>query len=288
MNLSDNTYKGVAEYVTKKLTNDFSFSEIQSLTNVIFTELLKVSKEERFLNPVSLITEGDLLLVIRAVNRLLKSEPIEYIIGNAEFYGRTFKTNSNVLIPRPETEELCEWIIADFKTANSLSILDIGTGSGCIPITLAHELPQSSVLACDVSLDALEIAKQNAELNGVSVEFFQCDILKELPVTIKLDVIISNPPYVLQSDKAEMESNVLDYEPHIALFVDDNDPLIFYKKIAKHALDTLTENGKLYFEIHERYSNEVLQLLESMNFVNIEVRKDAQGKERMVKASIQK
>ena len=263
----------------------FSSSEIATLSNTLFVEQLSISKQQRLIEPAGLITEGDLLLIIRSVNRLLENEPIDYILGNTEFYGLRFKVGKEVLIPRPETEELCDWIITE-ESLSDLKVADIGTGSGCIAITLAKHLTDATVYACDVSESALGLANENATLNSVSISTNAFDVLLDFPIEEKLDIIVSNPPYVLESDKAEMENNVLDFEPHLALFVEDNDPLLFYRKIAEHALKQLKAGGRLYFEIHERYADEVQALLVEMGFSNIEVRQDAQGKERMVRARL--
>ncbi len=284
MNLTDNTLFGVEGYIQKKLNSVFSASELHSICNVLFEELLNVSKENRLLEPRRTISEGDLLLVIRAVNRLLKSEPLDYIIGNSEFYGRKFDVNPSVLIPRPETEELCDWIIEDYSKKQNIQLLDIGTGSGCIAVTLAAEMRNATVYACDISKPAIELAKANASQHDTSVAFFETDILKGLQQLENLDVIVSNPPYVLESDKTEMEDNVLNYEPHLALFVEDKNPLLFYESIAKEATTALKPNGSLYFEVHERFATLVEQLLKQMKFSAVELRKDAQGKHRMVKA----
>lgn len=283
MKLIDNSYKGVERYIQDKLKEKFEASEIASLLNTLFVEQLNISKQDRLLEPQAQITEGDLLLIIRSVNRLLEDEPIDYVVGNTEFFGMRFIVGKEVLIPRPETEELCDWIISEESTTNLL-VADIGTGSGCIAITLAKHLKKAEVFACDVSEAALLKVKQNARLNSVKVTARLFDVLQEFPIEQKLDIIVSNPPYVLEVDKAEMKKNVLDYEPHLALFVEDSDPLLFYRMIAEHAIKCLKPNGRLFFEIHERYSESIQTLLNGMGFQEIEVRKDAQGKDRMVRA----
>ena len=282
MKLIDNSYKGVERYIEDKLNRMFSSSEIAALSNTLFVEQLSISRQQRLIESTGRITEGDLLLIIRSVNRLLENEPLDYILCNTEFYGAKFKVGKEVLIPRPETEELCEWIITE-EILSDLKVADIGTGSGCIAVTLAKHLKNATVYACDVSTSALGLAKENAELNSVSISAKSFDVLKDFLIEEKLDIIVSNPPYVLESDKAKMENNVLDYEPHLALFVEDNDPLLFYRKIAEYGLNHLKTKGRLYFEIHERYADEVQSLLVEMGFSNIEVRQDAQGKERMVR-----
>ena len=230
---------------------------------------------------------------------LQQEKPIQYITGEAWFYGLKFEVNENTLIPRPETEELVEWIIESQKSkvqSQKLEILDIGTGSGCIPISLKANLPQANVSAIDVSEKALEMAKRNAELNNVEVNFIQANILEvedlsqlqtpnfQLPTSI--DIIVSNPPYVRNLEKEEIKKNVLDYEPHLALFVEDTDALLFYRKIAQLALKNLSPNGLLFFEINQYLGKETVELLQNLGFKNIELRKDMFGNDRMIRCSI--
>ena len=197
----------------------------------------------------------------------------------------SFKVTSDVLIPRPETEELVEWIISESKNRTSLKILDIGTGSGCIAISLAHHLPNAEVFAIDVSAKALQMAKQNALLNHVEVHFLEIDILKAENLPQQFDIIVSNPPYVRNLEKEEIKNNVLEHEPHLALFVDDFEALIFYKKIAELAIINLNNNGQLFFEINQYLGREMVQLLEDLQFSNIELRKDIYGNDRMTRAN---
>ena len=214
--------------------------------------------------------------------------PIQYILGSTEFYGLPFLVNENVLIPRPETEELVQWIISNNLTiqkSNNLKILDIGTGSGCIAISLAKNLPNATVFALDISEKALAISQKNAEINNVNVNFINKDILKIndfKDLTTQFDIIVSNPPYVRNLEKAEINKNVLDNEPHLALFVEDEDALIFYRKIAQLAQENLAENGQLYFEINQYLGKETKELVEKLNFQNIELRKDIYGNDRMI------
>ena len=214
--------------------------------------------------------------------------PIQYILGSTEFYGLPFLVNENVLIPRPETEELVQWIISNNLTiqkSNNLKILDIGTGSGCIAISLAKNLPNATVFALDISEKALVMAQKNAEINNVNVNFINKDILKIndfKELTTQFDIIVSNPPYVRNLEKAEINKNVLDNEPHLALFVEDEDALIFYRKIAQLAQENLVENGQLYFEINQYLGKETKELVEKLNFQNIELRKDIYGNDRMI------
>ncbi|WP_299127704.1 peptide chain release factor N(5)-glutamine methyltransferase [uncultured Winogradskyella sp.] len=231
---------------------------------------------------------------------LKQQKPIQYILGYTEFYGLKFKVNPNVLIPRPETEELVDWIINSYKEfshsaikSSHLKILDIGTGSGCIAISLAKHLLNAKVYAIDVSKAALEVAKENAKINQVEVEFLELDILKyedaslwEDVVELKkgfFDIIVSNPPYVRHLEKKEMQPNVLDNEPHLALFVADNDPLVFYKAITDFAVDNLKQKGQLYFEINQYLGEDSIQLLNNESFEAITLKKDLSGNDRMLK-----
>ena len=211
--------------------------------------------------------------------------PIQYIIGTTHFYGLEFIVDENVLIPRPETEELVDWIVklnSKLSKKKNLKILDIGTGSGCIALSLAKNIPNSEVFAIDVSEKALAIAKKNAILNKVPVTFLHKNILETKDLNQKFDIIVSNPPYVRNLEKAEIKPNVLDNEPHLALFVPDNDPLIFYKKIAELAAANLNPNGQLFFEINQYLGKETQELLEYIGLKNIELRKDIYGNDRMI------
>lgn len=224
--------------------------------------------------------------------------PIQYILGSTSFYGLKFEVNENVLIPRPETEELVEWIInsnlkissAQFGKAsgerfNNLKILDIGTGSGCIAIALAKNLPNAQVFAIDVSERALATAKKNAEQNDVNINFIQKNILETTDLEQQFDIIVSNPPYVRNLEKAEIKKNVLEHEPHLALFVDDHDALIFYRKISELAQKNLSKQGKLYFEINQYLGKETVELLENLGFSDVELKKDIYGNDRMIQSA---
>ena len=207
------------------------------------------------------------------------------VVGKTEFFGLPFKVNEYTLIPRPETEELVEWIIDDYNAkVFPVTILDIGTGSGCIPVSLRKHLALARVDGCDISPDALKVAAENAQINQLDVNFFEIDILSSPVMEQKWDVIVSNPPYIPMSDMSEMYANVLQYEPHVALFVADENPLIFYRAIALFALKHLQHEGSLYFEIHYKYGAEVLEMLRNSGFVNVQLRKDLSGNDRMVKA----
>jgi release factor glutamine methyltransferase len=220
---------------------------------------------------------------LSALNELKKHKPLQYIIGKKEFYGLSFLVNNKVLIPRPETEDLVDWIIADNKHKSNLSILDIGTGSGAIAIALAKHLPDAKITALDISEQALEVAQKNAEQHKVSIDFKQIDILKQDQCQQHFDIIVSNPPYVREQEKKLMRKNVLDYEPHTALFVSDNNPLLFYEKIIDVFLKKNTTNDLLYFEINEFLKNDLITLLKKKNLLNFHFKNDFFGSNRMLK-----
>lgn len=217
--------------------------------------------------------------------RLLEGEPVQYVVGETEFCGHRFHTAHGVLIPRPETEELCRWIVEEWKEESGKRLLDIGTGSGCIACTLAAELKEAQVGAWDISADVLRIARGNAERLGVSVNFELVDALQPPhPTPGSLDIIVSNPPYVCQQERADMERHVLDYEPSLALFVPDDDPLLFYRAIADYALQALRPGGRLYFELNCRFAHETADMLQQAGFSDVCIRKDQYGKDRFISA----
>ena len=225
--------------------------------------------------------------ILNALALLKQQKPIQYIIGETEFYGLPFKVNESVLIPRPETEELVEWVLSKVDKNKTIHILDIGTGSGCIAISLAKNLPNSKVYGLDVSAEALKTAKLNAESNKVHVEFIKADILevesRRPKIDTNFDIIISNPPYVREQEKEFMNPNVLENEPHLALFVKDENPLLFYDAITQFATNNLAKEGELYFEINEYLGNAMIELLNDNNFKNIELKQDIYKKDRMIK-----
>jgi release factor glutamine methyltransferase len=244
------------------------------------------------LHPDFEITESYVKKWQTIISELKTEKPIQYITGEAWFYGLRFEVNENTLIPRPETEELVEWIVKGLKEkGKEQRVLDIGTGSGCIPIALKKEIPNAAVFAIDISEKALEMARKNALDNQVEVNFIQQDILQSSTLQLSkssnllFDVIVSNPPYVRNLEKQEIKRNVLDYEPHLALFVDDLDALLFYRKIAQLAWKSLAPNGKLFFEINQYLGKETVELLEQLGFKNIELRKDFMGNDRMICAA---
>jgi|TARA_R100000479_G_scaffold69849_1_gene33488 release factor glutamine methyltransferase len=269
---------------TETLSEVYPSEEIQSFFSILSEKYLNLARVQITLEADKKIDSTTLKKFEKALERLKKQEPIQYIVGDTEFYGLTFNVNKNTLIPRPETEELVEWIIEDSvsEKRSNYSILDIGTGSGCIAISLVKNLPTASVSALDYSYEALQTAEENAKLNNVRVHFFQKDILKVGTLPQQYDVIVSNPPYVRELEKLEMQSNVLDHEPASALFVSNSDPLLFYRTIARLSLRYLKPNGKLYFEINEYLSEELIDSLKQEGYPIIELRKDFRGKDRML------
>lgn len=220
------------------------------------------------------------------LKRLCKYEPFQYILGKANFCGLSFEVTPAVLIPRPDTEELVDWIVEDCAEKSGLRILDVGTGSGCIPVSLAKRMRahNPSVAAWDISEEALEVARKNAVHNQVEVSFVHQDVLKDDYPVMEVDVLVSNPPYIACKEKGEMERNVLDWEPELALFVPDDDPLLFYHRIAEIGLHILSEGGCLFYEINRAYGVEMVELLKNFGYTSIELRKDLSGNDRMVKA----
>lgn len=276
-----NLYKEIAV----RLSADYSEQEVQSLQKLIFEKKLGLPLHELFLNPDKPVKSEDAESILSIVSELKIQKPIQYLLGETYFYGLNFKVCPDVLIPRPETEELVDWIINSAED-KPLSILDIGTGSGCIAISLAANLKQAKVTAIDVSSKALEVAKSNAVYNNVKIDFRVTDFLdySSFIINTPYDIIVSNPPYVRESEQALMKPNVLDHEPHLALFVKNSDPLIFYRTIAKRSRDFLKRGGAIYCEINEEFGEKVKTLFINGGYNKVEIRKDINGKDRMVKA----
>lgn len=271
------------KYILQELPDFFSGSEKEALARCILQDAFGMSLSDILGNKVTKISDEDAQRLRDILLRLHQNEPIQYILGNASFYDMTFVVNPDVLIPRPETEELVQWIIEENR-GNAVKIVDMGTGSGCIAVTLAQKLPKAHVTAWDVSGAALCVAKENARRNGVNVLFREVDILHSEHISEPFDVIVSNPPYIGESEKKEMQQNVTDYEPHLALFVPDDDVLIFYRKIAEFALRNLSETGCLFFEINQKRGKETEEMLYQKGFSKVELRRDISGNERMIKA----
>ncbi|WP_310556342.1 peptide chain release factor N(5)-glutamine methyltransferase [Flavobacterium sp.] len=263
----------------------YDSGEIESFFYIILESFHQMKRIDLALNPNFEIDTVQILQWETVLAELKTQKPIQYILGETEFFGLPFYVNENTLIPRPETEELVEWILSNsqiIKSTGQLKILDIGTGSGCIAISLAKNSPNAEVFAIDVSREALAIAKKNAKQNQVEVTFIEKNILEAENLEQQFDIIVSNPPYVRNLEKQEINKNVLEYEPHLALFVEDNDALLFYRKIATLAQKSLSKNGQLYFEINQYLGNETVELLEKLNFKNVELKKDVYGNNRMI------
>ncbi len=285
MFVSDNSVRSVRKYFSDRLNVLFSPSAIRFMFQEALMKRLNLSKSELILSDQLKLSESDLLYFRSVVQRLQGNEPFQYILGSTEFYGLRIQCDSRVLIPRPETEELVDWVVKDHQHSGVHSILDLCTGTGCIALALKSGLSESRVAGTDVSEEALQLARQNAVANQLSVDFFQMDVLREQPPGDQhYDIWVSNPPYIPESDQQDMHANVLEYEPHLALFVSDTDPLLFYRRIAMLAQQHLQLGGTLYVEIHERYGDELVRLFSDLNFQDVELRADLQGRARMVKA----
>ena len=282
------TIKQYRDQFIQELTPIYGMEEADSFFYLILDAKHQLKRVDLALQPdlVFSITELEAWNLI--LDQLKKEIPVQYLLGTTHFYGLEFEVNPNVLIPRPETEELVEWIVQQ-STINhqptTIKILDIGTGSGCIAISLAKNLPNSEVFALDVSEQALATAQRNAESNQVAIQFIHQSILETEDLGHQFDIIVSNPPYVRDLEKQEIKKNVLDNEPHLALFVADNDALLFYRKIAQLSQKNLSPTGQLYFEINQYLGQEMVALLKEMNFQNTELRKDVYGNDRMTKST---
>ena len=283
------TIKHYRDQFIQELTPLYDAGEAESFFYLILEAKHQLKRVDLALQPDLVFSKAELETWNLILEQLKKEIPVQYLLGTTHFYGLEFEVNSNVLIPRPETEELVDWIIqsSKFKVQSSkIKILDIGTGSGCIAISLAKNLPNAVVSALDVSDKALATAQKNAELNQVTIQFIHQSILEIEDLGQQFDLIVSNPPYVRHLEKQEIKKNVLDNEPHLALFVEDNDALIFYRKIAQLAKKNLCPNGQLYFEINQYLGQETLDLLQEMGFKDITLRKDIYGNDRMIQCAI--
>lgn len=275
---------GYRDFITALVNSGMPIGEAQAMARIVADKVLGISFAD-------MLCASELALPDSIMTKLLAGEPLQYIIGKEDFFGREFCVASGVLIPRPETEELCAWVIEDVRNSESLAsprCLDIGTGSGAIAITLAKELSSAKVSALDISEEALDIAKNNADRLEAKVEFFKKDILDTEDNTIgkEYDIIVSNPPYIMEKERKEMSANVLDHEPSLALFVPDSNPLLFYTAIADYARKHLASNGMLYFEINPLCAEDMVRMLTEKGFSNIEHRKDQFGKIRMIKGEL--
>ncbi|HVT83743.1 MAG TPA: peptide chain release factor N(5)-glutamine methyltransferase [Chitinophagaceae bacterium] len=280
------TIQQASIHIRNELKNIYEDREVAAMTDWIIEKMTGIKKTDRIINKEKELNNDQAELLENWLPRLIDHEPLQYVLQEAWFGGMKFYVDQNVLIPRPETEELADWIISDCKfPIRQLTLLDIGCGSGCISIFLKRKLRKADVWACDVSEAALNIAKQNADALGADIHFLQVNFLKESERNklAAFDIIVSNPPYVPENDKLQMQPNVLRYEPPIALFVPDDDALIFYKAIADFGRQKLNPNGAIYAEIHEELGTSVLELFRSKNY-KATLKKDMQGKDRMIKA----
>ena len=284
MKFTDNRLETVYRHYVARLQAAFSFSEAARNVDWLLEAYFELDRSQRMMNPDRRLSESELVKLHHAIERVEVGEPVQYVAGVSWFFGRRFKVAPGVLIPRPETEELVQWVLEEWQ-GKSFRSLDIGTGSGIIPITLALEAPNSSQFALDVSPEALQIAVGNSVHQNAGVEFFKRNVLKEnlMVVNEPFDVVVSNPPYVLDSDREQMESKVLEWEPDLALFVSDHEPLIFYQAIAEKSWHCLKSGGALYFEIHEEFGDQIIAIFEGLGYVNVLKREDLNGKDRMVR-----
>ena len=271
-------------YIKKEVSKYYEEREAGSITYLLLESFFNLTKNDVIVKKPLSREDINKSLLTDLFKRIKAYEPVQYITGTAHFYGETFLVNRSVLIPRAETEELIDLILRENEDRN-LKILDIGTGSGCIAVCLQRNLAQSTVYGLDISSQALEIAEKNAIRNGVHIDFIKSDILKEAPALSELDIIVSNPPYVRKKESALMKKNVLNYEPHSALFVPDKDPLLFYKRIVALSKSLLKKTGKLYFEINEAYGQQLKEFMLNNDFTDVAIFQDFQGKERMIKGA---
>ena len=280
------------EYFHQQLKDNYPDSEIESFFFWTLEELLGIQRIDFILQKNNTVKSQNLDRIKEVIQRLQNEEPIQYIFGFTEFYGLKFNVSEDTLIPRPETEELVEWIIETVKSDEYLSslpelrILDIGTGTGCIAITLTKLVQSANTTAIDISEKALSVAESNSTLNEVNIDFVPTDVLELSSLDNQYDIIVSNPPYVRNLEKVEIKKNVLQFEPKTALFVEDDDPLLFYRKIGKLAFDSLTTNGYLFFEINKYLGKETVDLLSDLGYQQIELRKDLFGNDRMIKCQL--
>src|ERR1035437_6248445 len=283
MGVKIQTIKDIRFYLAKELTGVYKEQETRALANIIIKTVTGITKVHQLYDSGYLLTSEEAQKIIEFTAELKTGRPVQYILGETIFYNCTIKVNSSTLIPRPETEELVDLVIKENKEYKG-NIIDFGTGSGCIAIALSANLPFSSVTGVEISDDAISIARENAVLNNVNVSFIKSDIFNfDQEAVSKAGIIVSNPPYVRNSEKVQMGRNVLDFEPHLALFVTDSDPLVYYKAILNLADKILLPEGRLYLEINENMGRSMIQLLESYEYTEIEVVPDINDKERIIK-----
>lgn len=283
MSVNIQTIQDIYKYLDKELEGLYPFTEIRSISSIIIKTLFNTGKLLSIRNPDQKVSLSKSRRIEEIGNELKKGKPIQYIFGETVFYGCRIKVDNNTLIPRQETEELVDLVIRENKGFDG-KIMDIGTGSGCIAIALSRNLPDADVIATDNSPGALRIAKKNAMINNAGIGFLRDDILDPRLENIPhVRIIVSNPPYVRESEKRYMHMNIIDFEPHDALFVPDNDPLIYYRSILNLSDTHLLKNGKIYFEINEAMGNEMVTMMKSKGYTSVCVIKDLNGKDRIIK-----
>lgn len=288
MFVQTNSVQAIKAYFKDRLKEKFTESEIKTIAREAVMGRLNISAGDYLMSDGQLLSESDLLFFRSIVKRLLNNEPFQYVMGKTEFFGMELKTDKRALIPRPETEELVNWIVEDHPNRQVLKMMDLCTGSGCIALALKSHLTDSEIFATDLSQDALELAKENAKMVRLEIELLNLNALDEQAYRQfekhSFDCWVSNPPYIPYTDQRSMEKNVLDFEPHMALFVENEDALLFYREIAKQGKEYLKKGAKIYFEIHEDLGLQTVALLESLGYTDVCIRKDLQGKDRMVRA----
>ncbi|MFA5573557.1 MAG: peptide chain release factor N(5)-glutamine methyltransferase [Brumimicrobium sp.] len=280
------TVNDILSQFKSELNDSFTQNEKQQIAKMFLMNRMNLSMTDIILKRNEDVPKHDFKEILRDIHRINRGKPVQYVLGVTYFYGLELITDERALIPRPETEELVNWII-EIASDRSPKLLDVGTGSGCIPLAVKANLPNSDVRGIDYSQDAIDLANENAKKLGLTARFEIGSALNlEDYSKYKWDIIVSNPPYIPYKDKKNMQSHVVEYEPEIALFVPDKDPLMFYKDIAKYAKEYLVPNGHLFFEINENYAKEVKEVLTLLGFSEIELKKDLQGKDRMIKAKL--
>lgn len=283
MQIPSNKIADIKSFFVQSLSHLYDREEAASIFFIVIEHLLHITRNDYMLNKSATISESELLNIHFVLKDLKKGIPIQYILGETQFMGLKLKVNSAVLIPRPETEELVDWIIQSHKSEKINRIVDIGTGSGCIALAIKKHFFNTEVFALDISESVLQVAKENALINNVEINFQQIDILTDISIPNQIDIIVSNPPYVTRKEAESMHANVLEHEPHLALFVPDNDALLFYKRIIELAKENLLRSGWLYFEINQYLANEMKELFLQNNFKNVELKKDLSGNYRMIR-----
>ncbi|MGB0933623.1 MAG: peptide chain release factor N(5)-glutamine methyltransferase [Lishizhenia sp.] len=285
MFVKDNSIGSLEKYFQEKLSNKFSSREIRQMFRLLVIGRLSLDDNELLIDKKQSVSESDLLFFRSSIKRLNNNEPLAHIIGYTYFYDLKILCSPAALIPRPETEELVDWVLADYDESKKLHLLDICSGTGCISLALKNKRKSWKIEGLDLSEEANTLSRQNARELNLEVEFIEGNALDLSLAANSLDCIVSNPPYIPNKDKSFMHENVLLFEPDIALFVEDSDPMLFYREIAKAAFNALKNEGNLYFEIHEEYGTATRELLLSLGYFNVVLKKDLQGKERMLKAT---